>query len=97
MPPNEKKADAKTLGIILEGLSAHDAVVIDEYETASAVPAQLKRSADTYAKTSVPSANQYMANPSEDYFQSGIRDRWNGDEAETRRCTDEMSLQLIRT
>ncbi|KAG6053360.1 hypothetical protein E4U17_004765 [Claviceps sp. LM77 group G4] len=37
------KANAKALGKMLEGSSADDAVIIDEYETASAVWDQLKR------------------------------------------------------
>ncbi|KAG5942871.1 hypothetical protein E4U59_000815 [Claviceps monticola] len=43
------QANAKCLSIMLDGLSSDDAVIIDEYETAAAVWAQLQK---RYAKTS---------------------------------------------
>lgn len=51
------QADAKALEIILDGLGPDDSILIDEYETASAVWTQLKIK---YNKTSASTANQYL-------------------------------------
>ncbi|TAQ86988.1 hypothetical protein B7494_g4697 [Chlorociboria aeruginascens] len=51
--------DAKAIEIIIEGLGENNAVLIDEYEIASAVWTQLKL---RYKATSSATANQYMTN-----------------------------------
>lgn len=68
--------DSKALEIILEGLDEDDAVLIDEYETSSAVWTQLKLK---YEKTSSSTANQYMTSIQNFTFnkETGIDGSWS--------------------
>lgn len=69
------KANAQALEVILDGLDADDAVLVDEFETAAAVWNQLKAK---YKKTSTTTVNQYMTKLQNfEYDKSvGIDDSW---------------------